>query len=128
MKFFLASDHHTFCLRCKRRCRATLSNVAGNHQLDDLLPLIYNYLQMSYYKVGDIRRAAEAVGSYLTVVPDGEGSKMAGNREYYATQEGAEPGWFVARLEARAYGTRDKHESKLLEFADEAFTKLAVNK
>ncbi len=42
-------DHFVFCLKCKQQCQTKLSNLDGNI-IEDVFPLMYNYLQFSYYK------------------------------------------------------------------------------
>ncbi len=45
----LFPDHFTYCLRCKQGCKGELSNVNGEF-VDKLMPLMYHYLQIAYYK------------------------------------------------------------------------------
>ncbi len=42
-------DHYVFCLKCKQHCQTKLANLDGN-AIEDIFPLMYNYLQFSYYK------------------------------------------------------------------------------
>ena len=43
------ANHFTFCLRCKRRCQAELENLNGE-TVEDVLPLMYHYLQFAYFQ------------------------------------------------------------------------------
>jgi hypothetical protein len=43
------SDHFTFCLRCKQTCQVDVGNLNGD-LVADLIPLVYHYLQIAYYK------------------------------------------------------------------------------
>ena len=51
------ANHFTFCLRCKRRCQAELENLNGE-TVEDVLPLMYHYLQFAYFQGVLIRQVA----------------------------------------------------------------------
>ncbi len=70
-------------------------------------------------EVGDLRKAAACAQSYLLFFP--EDPEMLQNKEFYADQEGADEGWFVARLEAAVYARRDRYERNLVDFIEENF-------
>ena len=48
------ANHFTFCLRCKRRCQAELENLDGEI-VEDVLPLMYHYLQFAYFNGADTK-------------------------------------------------------------------------
>ena len=47
---FFFSDHFTFCLKCKRKCKARLSNLKDLHDDPHMLAQMYFYLMFAYYK------------------------------------------------------------------------------
>ena len=64
----LSLDHFTFCLKCKSQCEEKLSNLDGN-VLPDFLPLIFNYLQYSYFKGTGSTPNALRIENPLTCLP-----------------------------------------------------------
>lgn len=107
------ANHFVFCLKCKQQCQTKLSNLDGN-VIEDIFPLMYNYLQFSYYKLGDIRQAVECVESFLLVEPND--NNMVSNKLYYQTQEKADISWFKARPEVEKFLLRDRYEKDILNY------------
>ncbi|TRY71031.1 hypothetical protein TCAL_08913 [Tigriopus californicus] len=118
------ANHFTFCLRCKLKCPGKLENLDGE-VIEGLFPLTYHYLQIGYFKVGDLKSAAQCVESYLLFYPEDE--DMTLNREYYQTKEGADPSWFQPWDEVVQYFNRLKHEKALLSRIDESFKEFESN-
>ncbi|VDP01701.1 unnamed protein product [Soboliphyme baturini] len=67
-------------LRCQSNCTYRLSHYEGKHD-PALFPSMFNYLQISYWRSGNLRMACEAVGTYLLFFPDDE--DMLSNRDLY---------------------------------------------
>ncbi len=135
------ADHFTYCLRCKLECRTVLANVNGEY-VEDLLPIMYHYLQIAYFKskrgtvsrslgffiflssVGKLEKASRAVASYLLFLPDDQ--EMLSNREVYLEEEGVEAAWLRRpREEAVKYRDRERREEALLQFVDRSFKEVA---
>lgn len=112
------ANHFTFCLRCKLKCPAKLENLDGE-VIEGLFPLVYHYLQIAYFKVGDLKSAAQCVESYLLFHPEDEDMGM--NREYYLAKEGADLSWFQPRDEVVQYVNRLRYEKSLLSRIEESF-------
>ncbi|XP_066996710.2 prolyl 3-hydroxylase 1 isoform X2 [Anabrus simplex] len=112
------ANHFTFCLKCKYNCSATLNSLNGEAH-DDLLPSHYHFLQYAYYKVGMLKKACEAVESYLLFYPADE--TMIKNKKFYLSQSEVKKTYFVPREEAVRYVQRQQYESKLLQFIETEF-------
>eukprot|EP00095_Tigriopus_kingsejongensis_P000094 maker-scaffold1877_size25834-snap-gene-0.6 protein:Tk00094 transcript:maker-scaffold1877_size25834-snap-gene-0.6-mRNA-1 annotation:"hypothetical protein TcasGA2_TC004700" len=105
------ANHFTFCLRCKLRCISKLENLDGE-VVEGLFPLLYHYLQMGYYKGGDVENAVKCVETYRLFHPND--ADMNQNLEFYRDVEEAKAEWFEARHEAVAYLKRLTYEQSLL--------------
>ncbi|PNF23098.1 hypothetical protein B7P43_G09122, partial [Cryptotermes secundus] len=113
------ANHFTYCLKCKRRCPDKLNSLNGEkHQ--DLLASHYHFLQYAYYKVGNLRKACEAVASYLMFYPADE--TMMNNKEYYFKLPKVEKDFFTPREEAVEYVQRQEYELRLLDFIENEFS------
>ncbi|KAJ8975814.1 hypothetical protein NQ317_013745 [Molorchus minor] len=75
------SNHFTFCLKCKQKCKEKLGSLNGEKH-DDLLPSHYHYLQYAYFKMKDLQKACQAVASYLLFYPDDV--TMLSNMKFYS--------------------------------------------
>lgn len=69
-EFFCVSDHFTVILKCKQKCKQTLSSLNGEIN-QDLLPSHYHYLQFAYFK----RKLVELIfslwkGAFKDSAPD----------------------------------------------------------
>ncbi|XP_042238725.1 prolyl 3-hydroxylase 1-like isoform X2 [Homarus americanus] len=121
---FIASlaNHYTFTLRCKRRCSWRLSNLFGEI-MDDFFSSYFNYLQYSYYQVGDVKKACEAVETALAVNPNDE--VQIRNKQFYVTEEGVKDDYFIPRKNAVAFMKIQEFEEQLMQFIDTSF--ISVN-
>ena len=119
-----------------------MSNLDGNI-VPDFLPLIYNYLQYSYYKgniwfvlkvdflvfylynttAGDMTKAAECVASFLLFLP--KDKAMLNNKNYFTEELGLNKDVFNARPEAMAFKHLQDSERYLLDFIDREFANLS---
>ncbi|XP_066602566.1 prolyl 3-hydroxylase 2-like isoform X2 [Prorops nasuta] len=115
------ANHFTYCLKCKRGCSAWLNTVNGEYRRD-LLPSHYNYLQFSYYKIGNLKAACSAVASFLMFQPGDE--TMWHNKKYYESLPKVDDSYFQPREEVKAYIKRQEYELKLLRFISDEFQSL----
>ena len=120
-----------------------MSNLDGNI-VPNFLPLIYNYLQYSYYKgniwfilkvdilvfylynatAGDMTKAAECVASFLHFLP--KDKSMLNNKNYFTEELGLNKDVFKARPEAIAFKTLQDSEQYLLNFIDREFANVSI--
>ncbi|GCC27992.1 hypothetical protein chiPu_0006418 [Chiloscyllium punctatum] len=78
----LITDHYIQVLQCEHDCMRELATRAGRlSPIENYLPMHYDFLQYSYYKVGNYEKALEATKSYLLIRPTDE--DMLENLEYY---------------------------------------------
>jgi len=109
------ANHFTFCLKCKLNCATDLHTIDGVME-EDLLPQFYHYLQFSYFKASDLRRAADCAVTYLAFRPGVV--DMQNNLNYY--REYSEFKGEI-RPEAKHYLERETDELNLLEFIEKSF-------
>ncbi|KOC68177.1 Synaptonemal complex protein SC65 [Habropoda laboriosa] len=113
------ANHFAYCLKCKRTCSDILNNVNGDFR-KDMLKDHYDYLQFSYYKLGDLKKACTAVESYLLFDPVDE--TMLENRNYYSAQPKVKEEYFTPRQEALNYVKRQEYEFSLLRYISKEFS------
>ncbi|XP_051874456.1 prolyl 3-hydroxylase 2 [Pristis pectinata] len=78
----IIADHYLQVLLCEHDCVRELSTRAGRlSPIGNYLPMHYDFLQYSYYRVGNYEKALEATKSYLLLQPTDE--DMLENLEYY---------------------------------------------
>jgi len=112
------SNHFTFCLKCKLNCATELHTING-HMEDDLLPLMYHYLQFGYYMLSNYENALDCSLTYLQFRPDSDDSgDMVNNVEYYRAASGSTG---TARKEAVRYIEREQDELALIDFIESSF-------
>lgn len=112
------AHHYTFTLRCKVNCPYELSLGHGDVQRD-ALPSYFHYLQFSYYRTGDVKKACEAVASFLYLRTND--TVMLENRLFYETLDEVGPEFFTPRNEVVEYAHRYQQENKFLSYIDKAF-------
>ncbi|KAJ8936432.1 hypothetical protein NQ318_015578 [Aromia moschata] len=95
-----------------------LSSLNGETH-DDLLPSHYHYLQFTYFKMQDLRKACQAVASYLLFYPDDY--TMLSNMKYYSGLPKVKDDYFQPREEAIRYVQRDIYETRILKFIETEF-------
>lgn len=103
------SNNMASLLHCRQQCQDGLKNLnynSGNEFIAELL----NYLQMSYYKLNKLNKAATSVASYLVFYPDD--SDMIKNKEYYTSIN--ENQVFEERSDIVYYFKRDSFEKQIL--------------
>ncbi|KAK3863987.1 hypothetical protein Pcinc_030286 [Petrolisthes cinctipes] len=118
------ANHFTFTLRCKRRCTWELSNLYGEID-DEFFSSYFNYLQYSYHQQGDMKKACEAVASYLVMSPEDEVQNR--NKQYYMAQQSATEDMFVPREDVVSFKEREDYEEKLLDFIETNFAFLETD-
>lgn len=69
--------------------------------------------------VGDLKKAASCVESYLLFYP--EDKEMNANKKFYLGQEGVDPKWMEPRPEAVQYIKREKYETEMMDFIEKKF-------
>ncbi|XP_041038887.1 prolyl 3-hydroxylase 2 [Carcharodon carcharias] len=78
----LIADHYIQVLQCEHDCVRELATRAGRlSPIENYLPMHYDFLQYSYFKVDNYEKALEASKSYLLIRPTDE--DMLENQEYY---------------------------------------------
>ncbi|CAL7946478.1 unnamed protein product [Xylocopa violacea] len=117
------ANHFAYCLKCKRICSRTLNSINGDYR-GDILRSHYNYLQFSYYKLGNLKAACAAVESYLLFDPMDE--TMLQNKEYYSGQPKVNGDYFTPRQEALDYVKRQEYEMSLLNYISNEFSNIEV--
>uniref|UniRef100_UPI00398F3D17 prolyl 3-hydroxylase 2 isoform X2 n=1 Tax=Pristiophorus japonicus TaxID=55135 RepID=UPI00398F3D17 len=76
------ADHYIQVLQCEHDCVRELATRAGRlSPIENYLPMHYDFLQYSYYKVDNYEKALEATKSYLLIRPTDEA--MLENLDYY---------------------------------------------
>ncbi|XP_076177927.1 prolyl 3-hydroxylase 1 isoform X2 [Ptiloglossa arizonensis] len=113
------ANHFTYCLKCKRSCSMHLNNINGNDQ-KDILWSHYNYLQFSYYKLGNLKAACAAMESYLLFDPSDE--SMLENRKYYSAQPKINEEHCKPRQEVLKYVKRQEYEFSILRYIFKEFS------
>ncbi|XP_059608290.1 prolyl 3-hydroxylase 1-like [Phlebotomus argentipes] len=114
------ANHFTYCLRCKRNCTKDMS-IVGTQKYPDVFPSHYEYLQFSYFNVGNLEQAIKCTMTYLLFFPENE--VMLENLEFYKNHPEAKEEFFAVRKEALEYYQRSRYEKTLLQFINEEFTK-----
>ncbi|CAI8055374.1 Cartilage-associated protein [Geodia barretti] len=114
-------DYHsvlTFAVRelleCRVRCHDDVARVRGE-VLGEYLPHHFHYLQFSYYKLGQLLKAAECAATYLSMAPSDE--VMLHNIRYFTNNYKLRSEDFVPREEYVAIVEKLATEKRLLHFA-----------
>ncbi|XP_007502528.2 prolyl 3-hydroxylase 2 isoform X1 [Monodelphis domestica] len=105
-------------LMCEHDCVRELATWPGQPSpIENFLPLHYDYLQFSYYQVGNYVKALECAKSYLLFHPDDE--DVQDNVRYYESvlEESTDPSIIPAREDAALFMKRYKLESELIKSA-----------
>ncbi|XP_050584076.1 prolyl 3-hydroxylase 1-like isoform X1 [Bombus affinis] len=113
------ANHFTYCLKCKRSCSRMLNNINGDYRRH-MLRSHYDYLQFSYYKLGNLKAACAAVGSFLLFDPVDK--TMLQNKEYYNAQPKVKVDYFTPREDAINYVKRQEYELNLLHYISNEFS------
>jgi len=111
LKNSLLLAHWTAVLECKDNCPISLSTVDGEWK-QDYLEEHYNYLQFTYFKLGNHEKAASCCETFLLLNPKHE--VMLHNKEIYLQQPDVSLSHFTPRQEAVEYRTRQTKQQLLL--------------
>ncbi|XP_029471814.1 LOW QUALITY PROTEIN: prolyl 3-hydroxylase 2 [Rhinatrema bivittatum] len=112
------ADHYIQMLVCEHECVRDLATRPGRlSPIENYLPLHYDFLQFSYYKVNDYRSALQCAKSYLLFHPGDE--DVTDNVSYYELllPEHVSPEEIQPRKEAVEFMKRHKLESEMIQTA-----------
>ncbi|XP_076000309.1 endoplasmic reticulum protein SC65-like [Genypterus blacodes] len=112
------ADLYTDTLKCKVKCEQNLTPTVGGFLVEKFVATMYHYLQFSYYKLNDAKRASPCAASYILFDPDDQVMKQ--NVEYYRfyrEQWGLEEHHFQPRPEVLRYYNQTTKQKDMLEFA-----------
>ncbi|XP_013772511.1 prolyl 3-hydroxylase 1-like [Limulus polyphemus] len=112
------ANFFTSSLRCKVDCPDKLSVIYGEKN-EDFLPSHYHYLQFAYFHIGKVRKACEAVASYLLLMP--EDPIMIENKVFYSKLNEVQEEWFAPRQETVNIYHEQERERSLLQFIENEF-------
>lgn len=104
------SNNMVSLIHCHQHCQDKLKNLNYDSGVEFFADVL-NYLQISYYHLERIADAAQAVASYLALMPSDE--DMIENKKIYSTLVTDEKS-FSERSMIVYYLNRDSHEKKLL--------------
>ncbi|XP_075717905.1 prolyl 3-hydroxylase 2 isoform X2 [Rhinoderma darwinii] len=114
------ADHYIQILVCEHECVRELSTRPGRlSPIENFLPLHYDFLQFSYYRVGDHVKALECAKSYLLFHPSD--LDVSENVSYYESliSDYMDPADVKPRKKATEYVSRHRLESEILHSAAE---------
>lgn len=103
------SNNMASLLHCQQHCQDKLKSLNYNSGVEFFADVL-NYLQISYYHLDRFSDAAQAVASYLALIPTDE--DMLENKKIYSTL--TDPKSFSERSTIVYYLYRDSYEKKLL--------------
>ncbi|XP_077343673.1 prolyl 3-hydroxylase 2 isoform X1 [Lithobates pipiens] len=112
------ADHYIQILVCEHECIRELSTRPGRlSPIENFLPLHYDFLQFSYYRVGDHLKALECAKSYLLFHP--EDKDVLENVSFYEglLQDYLDPADVRPRKEAEEFIRRHRLESEIIHIA-----------
>ncbi|XP_069830514.1 prolyl 3-hydroxylase 2 [Dendropsophus ebraccatus] len=112
------ADHYMQILVCEHECVRDLSTRPGRlSPIENFLPLHYDFLQFSYYRVGDLVKALECAKSFLLFHPSDV--DVLENVSYYESliSDYMEADDVRPRKEAAEYMRRHTLESEILHSA-----------
>nr|XP_020820376.1 prolyl 3-hydroxylase 2 [Phascolarctos cinereus] len=102
-------------LICEHDCVRELATWPGQlSPIENFLPLHFDYLQFSYYQVGNYVKALECARAYLLFHPDDE--DVQDNVKYYESvlEESMDPQTIKPREDATIFMKRHRLESELI--------------
>lgn len=105
------SNNIASLLHCRQQCQDKLKFLKY-HSGVEFIADVLNYIQVAYYHLEKYGDAAEAVGSYLALMPDDE--DMLENFKFYSNH--VDENGFVPRSEVVYYLKRDTYEKNILHF------------
>lgn len=102
-------------------CTRAMSSIRGE-RYNDVMFSHYEYLQLAYFKVGDLTNACRCTKSYLLFNP--KKAMMQTNLEFYLASMDDKTQCDKVRPEAETYFQRTRYEVALLKHVDKAFAGL----
>ncbi|XP_072264341.1 prolyl 3-hydroxylase 2 isoform X2 [Pyxicephalus adspersus] len=114
------ADHYIQIIVCEHECIRDLATRPGRlSPIENFLPLHYDFLQFSYYRVGDHLKALQCARSYLLFHP--EDKDVLENVSFYESllQDYLDPTDIKPRKEAEEFMRRHRLESEIIRFAAE---------
>ncbi|XP_068137308.1 prolyl 3-hydroxylase 2 [Hyperolius riggenbachi] len=114
------ADHYIQILVCEHECIRDLSTRPGRlSPIENYLPLHYDFLQFSYYRVGDHVKALECARSYLLFHP--EDRDVSENVSFYESllEDYLDPADITPRKDAKEFVARHRLESEIIHVAAE---------
>ncbi|KAM8954335.1 prolyl 3-hydroxylase 2 isoform 2-T2 [Pelodytes ibericus] len=112
------ADHYIQILACEHECVRELATRPGRlSPVENFLPLHYDFLQFSYYRVGDHMKALECAKSYLLFHPDD--IDVSENVSFYESllPEYVRPEDIKPRKDAMQFVNRHIFESEVIQSA-----------
>ncbi|XP_075058400.1 prolyl 3-hydroxylase 2 [Mixophyes fleayi] len=112
------ADHYIQILACEHECVRDLSTRPGRlSPIENFLPLHYDFLQFSYYRVGDHVSALECAKSYLLFHP--EDTDVIENVSFYESfiMDYLDPADIKPKWEAAEFVRRHRLESEIIHSA-----------
>ncbi|CAH0592466.1 unnamed protein product [Chrysodeixis includens] len=103
------SNNIASLLHCRQQCQDKLQSMKYNSGVEFIADVL-NYLQVAYYHLEKHDDAAQAVESYLALIPNDE--DMLENLKLFYNHVNKES--FIQRSEVIYYKKRDEYEKKLL--------------
>lgn len=94
-------------------------NLVRGERYDDVFFSHYEYLQLSYFKLGDVANACKCTKAYLLFNP--KNAMMQTNLEFYLNSLEDKSACDVVRPEAESYFKRFRYETSLLKYVDTEF-------
>lgn len=105
------SNNIASLLHCQQQCQDKLKSLTY-HSGVEFIADVLNYIQVAYYHLEKYVDAAEAVASYLVLMPEDE--DMLANVKFYSKHVDEKD--FVPRSEVVHYLKRDTYEKNILHF------------
>lgn len=102
------------CTRAMNRVRA--------ERYDDVFFSHYEYLQLAYFKIGDVTNACRCTKTYLLFNP--KNAMMQTNLEFYRRTLEDKSKCDTVRPEADQYFKRFRYETTLLQYVDTEFKQM----
>lgn len=107
--FITIANNIASLLHCQQQCQDILKKFSYQSGIEFLTDVL-DYLQISYYYTKDYEGAAEAVSTYMVMIPDAE--DMIENKKFYSSFVDKEA--FVNRSDIVYYFKRDTYEKMIL--------------
>lgn len=97
-------------------------NLVRGERYNDVMFSHYEYLQLSYFKLGDLENACKCTKAYLLFNP--KNAMMQTNMEFYLNSLGDKSNCEKLRPEAESHFKRTRYETGIMQYVDIEFRKL----